>query len=74
MYPYKNVESHEKNPAEKRKNVKEAYCLGIESSADDFGVGIATFQTGKSLQTNLTATSPPKAESTQEKPRGITLK
>jgi universal protein Kae1 len=28
----------------KKQNDSEAYCLGIESSADDFGVGISTFQ------------------------------
>jgi len=27
----------------KDKNIQNKYCLGIESSADDFGVGIATF-------------------------------
>lgn len=27
----------------KKQNDSEAYCLGIESSADDFGIGIATF-------------------------------
>jgi len=41
MYPYKNVESM-KNTTKNQRN-KESYCLGIESSADDFGVGIATF-------------------------------
>jgi universal protein Kae1 len=30
----------------KSQNPSEAYCLGIESSADDFGVGIATFEGG----------------------------
>ena len=30
-------------PAEMKKPV-EAYCLGVESTADDFGVGISTFQ------------------------------
>jgi universal protein Kae1 len=29
---------------QKSQNPAEAYCLGIESSADDFGVGIATFK------------------------------
>jgi len=28
----------------KNKKNKEGYCLGIESSADDFGVGVATFK------------------------------
>ncbi len=32
-----------KNMPKKRRIRSEAYCLGIESSADDFGVGIATF-------------------------------
>ena len=32
----------------KRKRVKEFYCLGIESTADDFSVGISTFN-GKTL-------------------------
>ena len=41
MYPLKNVESM-RNMQKKQRN-DEAYCLGIESSADDFGVGIATF-------------------------------
>ena len=27
-----------------RKNGLGGYCLGIESSADDFGIGIATFE------------------------------
>ena len=46
MYPPKNLESM-KNM---RKNVpkQKAYCLGIESSADDFGVGISSF-TGEIL-------------------------
>jgi N6-L-threonylcarbamoyladenine synthase/protein kinase Bud32 len=42
MYPPKTVESMKnmrKNPSEEK-----AYCLGIESSADDFGVGIASFK------------------------------
>ena len=41
MYPPKNVESM-KNMQKMRKE-DECCCLGIESSADDFGVGIATF-------------------------------
>ena len=41
MYPPKNVESM-KNIRQKQKK-EETYCLGIESSADDFGVGIANF-------------------------------
>jgi universal protein Kae1 len=41
MYPLKNLESM-RNMQKKQRN-DEAYCLGIESSADDFGVGIATF-------------------------------
>jgi len=32
-----------KNMLRKEHNKEETYCLGIESSADDFGVGIATF-------------------------------
>ena len=31
-----------KEPAEMKKP-GEAYCLGVESTADDFGVGISTF-------------------------------
>lgn len=41
MYPPKNVESM-KNMQKMRKE-NESFCLGIESSADDFGIGIATF-------------------------------
>jgi universal protein Kae1 len=41
MYPLKNLESM-RNMQKKQRN-DEAYCLGIESSADDFGVGIATY-------------------------------
>jgi len=41
MYPLKNVESMKKKQSKQRKD--ENYCLGIESSADDFGVGIADF-------------------------------
>ena len=42
MYPSKNVESDEKHAEQAAEKMK-SYCLGIESSADDFGVGIATF-------------------------------
>ena len=41
MYPSKNVESMKNMQRNQRK--EESYCLGIESSADDFGVGIASF-------------------------------
>ena len=41
MYPLKNVESMKNMQSKQRK--EENYCLGIESSADDFGVGIAAF-------------------------------
>ncbi len=41
MYPQRNVESM-KNMPNPQQN-KEKYCLGIESSADDFGVGVSTF-------------------------------
>ena len=41
MYPPENLESM-KN-MQKTLNKDEICCLGIESSADDFGVGIATF-------------------------------
>ena len=33
-----------KRPQKKERKASEAFCLGIESSADDFGVGISTFQ------------------------------
>jgi len=46
MYPLRNMESDENMPETLRKS--ERYCLGIESSADDFGVGVATFN-GKIL-------------------------
>src|SRR5208337_1825710 len=41
MYPLKNVESMKNMQSKHRK--EETYCLGIESSADDFGVGVAAF-------------------------------
>ncbi len=41
MYPLETVE-HMKNIRAERKN-SERICLGIESSADDFGVGLASF-------------------------------
>src|SRR5208283_5670071 len=41
MYPPKNMESMKNMENKQQKNLK--YCLGIESSADDFGVGIAAF-------------------------------
>ncbi len=41
MYPLKNLESMKNMQSKQRK--EETYCLGIESSADDFGIGIATF-------------------------------
>ena len=41
MYPSKNVESMKNMQSKQQKD--ENYCLGIESSADDFGVGIANF-------------------------------
>jgi N6-L-threonylcarbamoyladenine synthase/protein kinase Bud32 len=42
MYPQKQGKIHEGSP--KMKFTDEACCLGIESTADDFGVGIATFK------------------------------
>ncbi|MGA2385074.1 MAG: KEOPS complex N(6)-L-threonylcarbamoyladenine synthase Kae1 [Candidatus Bathyarchaeia archaeon] len=42
MYPPKNVKSMNNMPADPKN--EESYCLGIESSADDFGVGVATFK------------------------------
>jgi universal protein Kae1 len=41
MYPPEKLESMKNMP--KRSKEDGGYCLGIESSADDFGVGIATF-------------------------------
>ncbi len=41
MYPPEKLESMKNMP--KRSKEDGSYCLGIESSADDFGVGIATF-------------------------------
>jgi hypothetical protein len=46
MYPPKKLESMKNMQKTRRED--ETYCLGIESSADDFGVGIATFN-GKIL-------------------------
>src|SRR5512139_2037806 len=37
-----NNETREGNPLMKRADRK--YCLGVESTADDFGVGISTFE------------------------------
>jgi universal protein Kae1 len=42
MYPFKNVECM-KSTQRNMFNDK-SYCLGIESTADDFGVGIASFK------------------------------
>jgi len=39
------------------KNASESYCLGIESTADDFGVGVSTFN-GKILANVLSAYMP----------------
>jgi len=42
----------------KEKKTSEFYCLGIESTADDFGVGISTFN-GKILANIISAYIPP---------------
>jgi len=42
----------------KGKKTSESYCLGIESTADDFGVGISTFN-GKILANIISAYIPP---------------
>ena len=42
MYPLKNVKLMKNKPT--KSSGENAYCLGIESSADDFGVGIASFK------------------------------
>lgn len=42
----------------KRRKFIEGYCLGIESTADDFGVGIATFN-GEILANIISAYMPP---------------
>lgn len=42
----------------KRKKTSESYCLGIESTADDFSVGISTFN-GKILANTINAYIPP---------------
>jgi hypothetical protein len=47
-------------------------CLGIESSADDFGVGIATF--GGDILANKSDDYPNRAEFTQGKLQGTMLK
>jgi len=41
----------------KRKTASESYCLGIESTADDFSVGISTFD-GKILANTISAYMP----------------
>jgi N6-L-threonylcarbamoyladenine synthase/protein kinase Bud32 len=57
MYPLKNVNSMKRTAAKRRK--KKTYCLGIESSADDFGVGIANFS-GEILANNSDSYIPAK--------------
>ena len=42
MYPPEKRGSNEKH-AVRNQQKEESFCLGIESSADDFGVGIASF-------------------------------
>jgi universal protein Kae1 len=46
-----------KNAKTKTKNAEEGYCLGIESTADDFSVGISTFK-GEILANTINAYVP----------------